>query len=741
MPRFLSLLLAMVFSLASCRGQTVLDLRHDEAALKLKAGDIGFILDSPTDRLGELVRLHASAPYYAGLLVQDRGKDEQAAALFEAALDGTGRTRREAAGKLLRFAQVWDEPETRSFLARLESRSRPIFAEPAVRTLRAACLYRLRRFADLKALYGNLAPDAGPWDRAFLLLAASETEPDSGLPGQLEDFFLDQLPGEADQGAALEEARRWAWEELGNRLPELAGPAVAAAAAGRFSIRRLAYAEGLAHFREALAAAEVLFFRHLPLLGDLGRAFVFTNAQAEGLALFSDWNRRILEGSLDGKGLDISGIRYHILYYLARIQRSLSSYAEASEYFAQALDFASDPVQADACIWSILSISLQEQPWETAALIGRYSSRWNRDSYFADILDRLARYLVANRRWNSLAEVFFLIKNRSDGNSIAKYAYILGSALSEGLFAPDPDAGPAETAEGYLRVALGQRNASFYYPVLAALRLGETVSPVLEEESPVADKKAGENPSLGADSEFLQGFFRYGAANLAFDFVARDADRLSPDELRSLAAAFATTGRLEESIRTISYYAGRDGYRMQKQDLELYYPRAFTELVEAAAKEENLPRELLFGLIRTESAFSPGIRSWAGATGLTQLMGATAADMAGRLHRRGGPDYAAGGEIDLKDPEANIRLGAVYLRYLMDRTESPLMALLAYNGGIGRLRRWRRAEPALGGDLFLETVEYNETREYGRKVLAAAAAYGYLYYGLTMEVVFADTYK
>jgi soluble lytic murein transglycosylase len=77
----------------------------------------------------------------------------------------------------------------------------------------------------------------------------------------------------------------------------------------------------------------------------------------------------------------------------------------------------------------------------------------------------------------------------------------------------------------------------------------------------------------------------------------------------------------------------------------------------------------------------------------------------------------------------------------MDRTEGPLMALLAYNGGIGRLRRWRNAEPALSGDLFLETVEYGETREYGRKVLASAAAYGYLYYGMTMEGIFADMYK
>jgi soluble lytic murein transglycosylase len=235
--------------------------------------------------------------------------------------------------------------------------------------------------------------------------------------------------------------------------------------------------------------------------------------------------------------------------------------------------------------------------------------------------------------------------------------------------------------------------------------------------------------------EFLLGFFEYGAADLAFDFIKDDTDRFSPGELRALAAAFAATEHWEESIRVVAAYAGRAGYVMKKRDLELYYPRAFVDLVEPLAGDAEIPVEILFGLIRIESAFAPGIRSRAGAVGLTQLMPATAKEMAARISRRGGPNYA---EIPLEDPAANIHLGAVYLRYLMDRTESPLMALLAYNGGMGRLRRWRNAEAALPGDLFLETIEYNETREYARKVLTAAAAYGYLYYGMTMESVVAD---
>ena len=72
--------------------------------------------------------------------------------------------------------------------------------------------------------------------------------------------------------------------------------------------------------------------------------------------------------------------------------------------------------------------------------------------------------------------------------------------------------------------------------------------------------------------------------------------------------------------------------------------------------------------------------------------------------------------------------------------KSPLLALLAYNGGMGRVPRWRAAQADLPEDLFPETVELRETREYGRKVLSAAAVYGYLYYGMTMEAVIADIF-
>jgi soluble lytic murein transglycosylase len=152
----------------------------------------------------------------------------------------------------------------------------------------------------------------------------------------------------------------------------------------------------------------------------------------------------------------------------------------------------------------------------------------------------------------------------------------------------------------------------------------------------------------------------------------------------------------------------------------------------------ELAPELLYGLIRMESAFQPEIVSWAGAVGLTQLMPATAEDMAGRIRRQGGPDYTDDIAAHLREAEPNLYIGSYYLAYLQNLLNHPLLTILSYNGGMNRVRRWYAASPSLPGDLFLETIEFSETREYGRRVLSAAAVYGYLYYDMNLNTLLAD---
>jgi soluble lytic murein transglycosylase len=317
------------------------------------------------------------------------------------------------------------------------------------------------------------------------------------------------------------------------------------------------------------------------------------------------------------------------------------------------------------------------------------------------------------------------LSGRRPGSALAKYAWIISRAIEEGLYSPGrtaPLAGPT----AYRRVAYDAGLGSLYYRSLSAAALGEPFL-VLPTAEPAAQTAATEpSPTM----ELLLGFFEHNAAGFAPRYIRPLEDDLSADELRRLAAALDTAGQYQESMRLVTLYARRSGYQMIRQDWELLYPRPFKELVERYATETGIEPALLYALIRTESAFDHPVVSHAGAVGLTQLMPATAREMAARIRRRGGPDYIPGSEdaaIDLRDAALNIHIGAVYLAYLNERMEDPLLALLAYNGGMNRVRRWYRAAN-VPPDIFLETVEYAETRNYGRNVMGAAAMYTELDY-------------
>ena len=133
----------------------------------------------------------------------------------------------------------------------------------------------------------------------------------------------------------------------------------------------------------------------------------------------------------------------------------------------------------------------------------------------------------------------------------------------------------------------------------------------------------------------------------------------------------------------------------------------------------------MYALVRSESFFDPNIKSAVGAVGLTQLMEFTASDVARKLKLT---DYS------LVDVETNLHIGTYYLAELLHRCDNSLLqAFFSYNAGITRVRRWLKSsltefgtKSKLPMDLFLETLPYTETREYGRKLVSAATMYDFL---------------
>jgi len=196
------------------------------------------------------------------------------------------------------------------------------------------------------------------------------------------------------------------------------------------------------------------------------------------------------------------------------------------------------------------------------------------------------------------------------------------------------------------------------------------------------------------------------------------------------------------SISLISRHSRRGTFdlsTMTRRDWELWYPTPFADLMEEYSAMAGIEPHLMFALVREESAFMPAIGSRVGAQGLSQLMPATAEETAARIRRQGGPDFRRRLDdgtfgLDLADPSVNLHIGATYLGILMnERFNEPLLALMAYNAGTGRVRQWLTAARSTFGfdlppDLFLETVIFPETRNYGRSVTSATEVYMRLYF-------------
>ncbi len=148
----------------------------------------------------------------------------------------------------------------------------------------------------------------------------------------------------------------------------------------------------------------------------------------------------------------------------------------------------------------------------------------------------------------------------------------------------------------------------------------------------------------------------------------------------------------------------------------------FKDQVMAAADAEGIDLLLLFSLIRQESLFDGTIQSSAGATGLTQLMPATADEVSTNM---GWPDNFS--LADLTRPVINIRLGAHYLMQYKQYLNSDLYAILAaYNGGPGNSLAWENLASG-DPDLFLEVIRLDETRTYVMRIVENYDIYKQIY--------------
>lgn len=163
-------------------------------------------------------------------------------------------------------------------------------------------------------------------------------------------------------------------------------------------------------------------------------------------------------------------------------------------------------------------------------------------------------------------------------------------------------------------------------------------------------------------------------------------------------------------------------------DIAQRYVMPYREAIGKASQAEDVNEAFLYGLIRQESRFIANIKSWVGASGLMQLMPATARLVARKI---GLADYT---HDQIADVGVNVTLGSAYLGGLLQQFGgSEALAAAGYNAGPGRPRRWRNMglpdQPLLPGAIFAENIPIPETRDYVKRVLANATVYAALLSG------------
>ena len=162
-------------------------------------------------------------------------------------------------------------------------------------------------------------------------------------------------------------------------------------------------------------------------------------------------------------------------------------------------------------------------------------------------------------------------------------------------------------------------------------------------------------------------------------------------------------------------------HTLETHDFTLRYPAPYRNSLSEHVNEFGLDEAWVYGLMRQESRFVTRAKSNVGAAGLMQVMPATARWIAKKLHM---VDYRK--EL-IHQLDVNLKLGTFYMKNVLSSLEeSPVLASAAYNAGPGRARHWRADKP-LEGAIYAETIPFDETRDYVKKVMSNTMYYSKIF--------------
>lgn len=420
----------------------------------------------------------------------------------------------------------------------------------------------------------------------------------------------------------------------------------------------------------------------------------------------------------------------HVLEWLGSERHALETYRMVAQRFA-------DRPEAEDALIAAAEIQVRGRKYEDAQrlceqlLLGNPVTKHRRRCLWTVgwAHFRLGQYTRARQFFGSLSRM----ELSAEMDGAAKY-WLARTNMTVGRLEEASD----------LYKAILKRYPLSYYAALAEEQLTEAL-----DEARVAKTKVTAEAPEALPPKLLQvrEYVRLGLRSraLAALMTFEKAERKRPGKIEK--SIYYAMAHLYEELRH-----PLDARKMREECARVYptslgdeafveaakkaHPLKYEEVVRKQAEAFQLPESLLFALIRTESGFSPTAVSPMNAYGLAQLIMPTAKAVSARLGA-GRPTK----KRLLYDLNYNVRLGAAYLRQMLDRYEgSEVLALAAYNAGPSAVDAWlRRRVRALTGvkgsgigvqpapDELAEEIPVAETRRYVKGVLARARGYARLY--------------
>lgn len=328
-------------------------------------------------------------------------------------------------------------------------------------------------------------------------------------------------------------------------------------------------------------------------------------------------------------------------------------------------------------------------------ILAKYDANLDHD----DVTEWHIRLLLRLNKWREAKTLLNRLPNQLAETSRWKYWKV---RVDQKINPNDPT-----LSKRYAEVA----NERDFYAFLAAQRINAPYKfnhqPIIVNNSLVLKLK--NKPAIKRAIEYMY----QGMDREAWSEWHNATKDLSKQEMLALSQLAYDLNIYFYAIRTLAVASYWD-------DLNIRFPMAYKGALIAAAKNQHISPNWAFAIIRQESAFNERIKSPAGAMGLMQLMPGTAKETA----RKNAITLQE--TQDALEPTTNIKLGTAFLGQMYSRFQNNrILASAAYNAGPGRVNQWLRNAQNVDFDVWIETIPFNETRQYVQNILFYSVIYGY----------------